>query len=319
MKAITFHETGGPEVLQIEEVATPEPREGEVLIKTAYAGINFSDVGRRMGIYPVPKFPFIPGLEGSGIVEALGPGVTGVSAGARVLAFGAQGSYAEYFLAKGEKTFSVPATMTMDQAATIGQIFITSWNALVRRAKLQRGESILVQSAGNGAGIAAVQIAKHLGARVIGTASNAEKLELAKEMGADDLINYAEADFVAEVSRLTDGQGVDVVLDGIGGKTFGRGMKCLAPNGRILSLGYSGGDPTIQFHAFDLAKGVVAMGGPSGIQVVPRGEFEQVLRVFKEGQFRPVPVKVFSWSAAVDAHRYLEERRGIGKIALQVG
>jgi NADPH:quinone reductase-like Zn-dependent oxidoreductase len=245
--------------------------------------------------------------------------VAGINPGEKVLAFGVQGSYAEYFIAKGERTFPVPATMSMEQAATIGQIFITSWNAVAVRAKLQRGESILVQSAGNGAGIAAVQIAKHLGARVIGTASNAEKLKAAKEAGADEAINYVEQDFVAEVMRLTNNRGVDVVLDGVGGETFTKGMKCLAPNGRILSLGFSGRDSTIQFHTFDLARGIVVMGGAAGTAPLPRDIFEHILTLFKEGQFRPVPVTVFPWTEAAKAHQAMEQRKVAGKIAIKVG
>ena len=318
MKAVVFDHTGEPEVLHIGEVETPVPGAGQVLIKTAYAGINFADIGRRSGLYGAPPLPAVLGLEGSGTVESVGPGVSGIEPGTPVLGFLVQGSYAEYFLAQEEKVAALPPTMTLEQAAGVPQIFMTSWNALVHKAKLQPGETILVQSAGNGAGIAAVQIAKHIGARVIGTASNAAKLEAATEAGADEVINYLEEDFEVEVKRLTDDGGVDVVLDGVGGETFTKGVRCLATNGRILSLGFSGGDSTLSLHAFDLGKGIVVMGGAAGFGALPREELEQVLALFHEGVLKPVPTTVFPWTEAAAAQRLIEERRAVGKVLLEV-
>ena len=318
MKAVLFERTGGPEVLHIGEVETLVPGAGQVLIKTAYAGINFADIGRRTGLYGAPPLPAVVGLEGSGTVESVGPGVTGIELGAQVLAFRVQGSYAEYFLAEHDKVAPVPLTMSLEQAAGVPQIFMTSWNALVHKANLKPGETILVQSAGNGAGIAAVQIAKHIGARVIGTASNAAKLQAATEAGADAVINYVENDFEAQVKRLTDDKGVDVVLDGVGGETFTKGVRCLATNGRILSLGFSGGNSTLSLHAFDLSRGIVLMGGAVGFDTLPRSELDEVLALFEKGVLRPVPTTVFPWTDAAAAQRLIEERRAVGKVVLEV-
>ena len=186
-------------------------------------------------------------------------------------------------------------------------------------ARLQPGESILVQFAGNGAGIAAVQIGRYIGARVIGTASNAAKLEAAKRAGADDLVNYLETDFEAEVARLTEGRGVDVILDGVGGETFTKGVRSLGPNGRILTLGFSGGNSTLSFHGFDLGRGSVVMSGSAGFSELPRAEFERVLELFEQGVFRPVPTTVFPWTKAGAAHQSIEDRTAVGKVVLKVG
>lgn len=318
MKAVIFERTGGPEVLHIGEVETPVPGPGQVLIKTAYAGINFADIGRRTGMYGASSMPAVLGLEGSGTVESIGPEVRGIELGAQVLAFLIQGSYAEYFLARQDKVAAVPPTMSLEQAAGVPQIFMTSWNALVHRAKLQPGETILVQSAGNGAGIAAVQIARHIGARVIGTASNSAKLQAAKEAGADEVVNYLESDFEVEVKRHTDGKGVDVVLDGVGGETFTKGVRCLASNGRILSLGFSGGNSMLTLHAFDLNRGIVVMGGAVGFGALPRDDFNRVLTLFEERVLRPVPTTVFPWTEAGAAQQLIEERRAVGKVVLKV-
>ena len=318
MKAVIFERTGGPEVLHIAEVATPAPGPGEVQIKTAYAGINFADIGRRTGLYGGVALPFIGGLEGSGAVESVGEGVTGIERGTPVLGYTARGTYAEYFVVPQDKVAALPATMSLEQAAGVPQIFMTSWNALVHRAKLQRGETILVQSAGNGAGIAAVQIARNIGARVIGTASNAAKMKAATDAGADEVINYLEADFEAEVKRLTDGKGVDVVLDGVGGETFTKGMRCLNADGRILSLGFSGGDATISFHAFDM-RGITIRNGAYGFGALPRIELERVLALFASGSFTPVPTTVFPWTEATAAQRLLEDRKAVGKVLLKIG
>jgi NADPH:quinone reductase len=299
----------GPEVLHIGEVETPVPGPRQVLIKTCYAGINFADIGRRTGLYGVPSLPFVPGLEGSGTVECVGEDVTGIEPGTKVIGYRVTtGSYAEYFVTDAEKVAAVSANVKHEEAAGIPPIFMTSWNAVVHRAKLQPGESILVQSAGNGAGIAAVEIARHIGARVIGTASNAAKLEAAKQAGADNVINYLEDDFEAEVARLTEGRGVDVVLDGVGGETFTKGVRSLAANGRILSLGFSGGDSTLSFHAFDLGRGSVIMSGSAGLGDLARAEFERVLDLFEQGVFKPVPTTVFPWTEAGAAHQLLEDR-----------
>lgn len=318
MKAVIFNQIGGPEVLHIGEMPTPEPGPGQVLVKAAFAGIQFADIGRRTGLYRGVTLPFVPGLEGSGTVVKVGNGVTAIEIGANVLAWGVQGSYAEYFLAAEGKVATVPATIPLELAAGIPQIFMTAWNALMHRARLQAGETILVQSAGNGAGIAAVQIGRHIGARIIGTASNQAKMDAALEAGAHDVINYLDTDFESEVMRLTDRRGVDVCLDGVGGETFRKSVRCLAPNGRMLTIGHSGGDSTLGFGAFDLSRGAVIMGGAAGLQALPGSELQQVMALLEQGALRPVPTAVFPWTEAGAAQRSIEDRQAVGKVVLRI-
>ncbi len=318
MKAIRFHEIGKADVLRIDDVPTPMPKPGEVLIKTAYAGVNFADIGFRDGKLKVQSLPFCPGLEGSGTVDAIGAGVTTCKPGDSVLAFKLRGSYAEYFIAQQDAVFAVPGGMKMEEAATVGQIFMTAWSSLAIRGKLQRGQTALIHSAGNGVGIAAVQIAKHLGAKVIATASSPAKLQLAKSFGADELINYAQVDFAPETMRLTNNRGVDLTLDGVGGESVAKGIKCLADEGRMVLLGFSSGDPWVHFHVLDLVRGLSILFGSAGLFQLPRSEYAKVIDLFKTGAFKPVPVTVFPMTEAAAAHRYLEERKGVGKIAIKI-
>ncbi len=319
MKAIRFHEIGNADVLRIDEVPTPAPKRGEVLIKTACAGVNYADIGYRKGHIKPPYLPFSPGLEASGTVEATGPGVTTCKPGERVLAFKLRGSYAEYVIAHQDAVFAVPPGMKMEEAATIPQIFMTAWCSLVVRGKLQRGQTALIHSAGNGVGVAAVQVAKHLGAKVIATASSQAKLDLAKSFGADELINYSTHDFAPETMRLTNNRGVDLVLDGLGGEAVSKGIKCLGDDGRMVLLGFSSGDPWVRFQVLDLVRGISIVFGSAGLFQLPRSEYAKVIALFASGAFKPVPVTIFPMAQGAEAHRYLEERKGIGKIAIRMG
>ena len=263
-------------------------------------------------------FPVIPGLEGAGVVEALGEGLTAPQPGTRVLAFGVPYSYSEYFLAHHDRVFAIPDNMTMEQAATIGITFMTAWHGLGTQAELQKDESVLIQAVGSGCGVAALQIAKHRGARVIATASTDEKLQKAMALGADDVINYATADFVAEVMRLTASRGVDVIFDGVGGETFQRGIGCLAPDGRMVSYGISSGQSSIQMNLPDLWGRAISLMGVS-VATRSREPFFQVLALMQEGKLKPVVDKVFPlFSQASAAHQHLDERKVFGKVALTV-
>lgn len=318
MRTIRFHQTGAADVLRLDDVPRPSLGPGEVLVRTAYAGVNYADIAFRKGHIKVQSLPFCPGLEGSGMVEAVGAGVTTCRPGERVLAFKLRGSYAEYFIAKQDAVFAVPSGMAMEQAATVPQIFMTAWCSLAVRGRLQRGQTALIHSAGNGVGIAAVQIAKHLGAKVIATASSPAKLELARSFGADELINYSTHDFAPETMRLTGNRGVDLVLDGLGGEAVGKGIKCLADDGRMVLLGFSSGDPMVRFHVLDLVRGISIVYGSAGLHQLPRSEYAKVIDLFSSGVLKPVPVTVFPMAQAAEAHRYLEERKGVGKIAIKV-
>ncbi len=246
MRAARLHRIGSPEdAIKIDDVPIPEVRDGHVLIKVAAAGVNFADVGWRLGTYPVAKLPMILGLEAAGTVEAVGPGVRAFSVGDRVVTF-AMETWAEYALGAEQTTFPVADQMSLEEAASIGVVFLTAWHCLITAGRAAAGESVLVHAAGSGCGVAAIQIAKHLGLRVLTTASSDEKLQKARALGADDLINYASTDFVAETKRLTEGRGVDLVLDGIGGETLLRSLQCMAFGGRSFRFGKAGGNENVQ-------------------------------------------------------------------------
>src|SRR5579863_1727901 len=216
MKAIVFEKIGGPEVFKIAEVPKPEVKPGTVLIKVRAAGINFADTLFRQGQYMMqPKLPDTPGLEAAGEIEAVGAGVTNLKPGQRVATIGSK-TYAEYALAPASQVIPVPDSISFEQAAAFPIQVLTAWHMLHTAHQTGPGQTVLVHSAAGGVGIVAVQIAKAAGARVIGTVSSDSKAALAKQYGADDVINYESSDFAAETMRLTGGRGADLILDAVG-------------------------------------------------------------------------------------------------------
>jgi len=312
-----LYETGEPEVLRYEDVPTPQPGDGEVLIKVAGIGINFAEVGRRSGILPMPpseKLPTIPGGEISGVIEAVGSGVTDYRAGDRVFSR-VRGSYAEYVTAPAAGLVRVPEGMDLVAASTVPIIFETAWGCLVKRGKLQPGETVLIQAAASGVGIALVQVAKHLGATVIGTASSDEKLEWAKGYGLDHGINYEKADFVEEVRKLTDGKGVPLIIDGVGGDVFEKSLHALQRGGRIVVYGVASGRRSASVLLPDLwFQSLTIMGGGSGNAT--KEDMAEMLGLFAKGVLRPVVDRTWPLSEAAEAHRYIEARKVQGKVAL---
>ena len=220
MKAIRIHQPGTPEVLQLEEIALPQPKAGEVLIKVAAAGVNYADIGMRQGMFGGPhsvELPYTPGLEVTGTVAALGPGVTGFEEGMRVMAVPDIGGYAEYAVAPADKTFRMPNGIDFAAANALLVQGLTAYGVLHDAAKIQPNESILVQSAAGGVGSLLVQLAKLAGAGVVlGTASSG-KLDVVRQLGADAAIDYTQPDWIKQVYAVTQGRGVDVVLDAVGG------------------------------------------------------------------------------------------------------
>ena len=225
MKAVLFDQLGGPEVLQLGDAPDPEVRRGKVLIKNHAIGINFADTLFRQGQYAMqPKLPDIPGLEAAGVVEAVGDGVEGIKPGDRVTSISMK-TYAEYSLASAGQVMALPDSVSFEQGAAFPIQVLTAYHMLFTSHNLTADQSVIVHSAAGGVGLAAVQIAKAAGARVIGTVSTDEKAALAKEYGADEVINYATQDFAEETLKLTDGKGVDLVLDAVGKPTLGEGSE----------------------------------------------------------------------------------------------
>ena len=317
MKAVRFHELGGPEVLRLEEVPDPEPGDGDVLVRLAASGVNPAEVSRRGGrMGQSMDFPAMLGIEGAGVVAEVGKDVASTHVGDRVIVRQPPYSYAEFVAVPERSVYAVPDSLSLVEASTIGIIYTTAWAALCVRGGGKEGDTVLVQAAASGVGIAAIQLAKQLGLTVVGTASSAEKLEWAAKYGLDHGINYVEQDFVAEAKRLTDGRGVDVIVDGIGGDVLARGLGALARGGRLTVFGGAGGRET-SFAVTDLYRNAVAILGAGG-SLTSREDFEMILGWFGEGKLKPTIDRTWPLAEAVEAHRYQESRQIKGKSALVI-
>ncbi|AAZ56261.1 quinone oxidoreductase [Thermobifida fusca] len=240
MRAIVVEETGGPEVLRPTETADPVPGPGEAVVDIAARGVNFIEIYQRTGIYPV-SLPWIPGSEGAGVVSAVGEGVTEVSVGDRVASVALRGSYAERAVAAAKDLVPVPDEVTLDQAAAVLLQGLTAHYLTHSTYPIQQGDTVLVHAAAGGTGQLIVQLAKRRGARVIGTVSTEAKERQARAVGADEVIRYTEQDVTTEVRRLTGGEGVPVVYDGVGAATFDVSLACLRPRGMLVLFGQSSG------------------------------------------------------------------------------
>ncbi len=323
MHAIRIHVTGGPEVLRYEELPQPRPAAGQVLVRVAAAGVNYIDTYHRSGLYPL-ALPATLGQEGAGTVEALGPDVTSLTLGDRVAWTGVPGSYAEYVLAPADRLVLVPPALTLEQAAAAMLQGMTAHYLACTTYPLQAGQSCLVHAAAGGVGLLLVQIAKLRGARVIGTVSTPAKAELAREAGADHVIRYTEEDFEAEVKRLTDGAGVQVVYDSVGRATFEKSLNCLARRGMLVLFGQSSG-PVAPFDPQILnQKGSLFLTRPSlAHYVATRQELlaraGDILGWIAGGRLRLRIHATYPLARAADAHRDLESRATSGKLLLIPG
>ncbi len=320
MKAIQFDQLGGPEVMYLSDVPKPELRPGTVIVKNHIITINFGDIFFTRGEYIVkPVFPDTPGMEASGIVDAVAADVTDFKPGMRVAYIG-MGSYAEYTRIRPSRVIPLPDYMSFEQGAALPIAMLTAWHMLHTIHRTQPGETVLVHSAAGGVGIAAVQIAKAAGARVIGTVSSAEKAALVTKFGADEVIDYETQDFPAEVTRLSCGRGIDLILDAVGKPTFEKGIRCLAPFGHMILFGRAGGlpDPLNVGRLMEKSLTVSAFVLPliySNREVMRRG-LEHSFQLIREGKLT-VPVGgTFPLAQAVEAHRFVLSRRSTGKILL---
>jgi NADPH2:quinone reductase len=320
MKAVVFDKIGGPEVMKIAEVPKPEVKPGTVLIKMRAAGINFADTLFRQGQYVMqPQFPETPGLEGAGEIEAVGAGVSNLKTGQRVAALGSK-MYAEYALAPATQVIPIPDSLSFENAAAFPVQVLTAWHMLHTAHQTEPGQTVLVHSAAGGVGIVAVQIAKAAGARVIGTVSSDGKAAIAKEYGADDVINYASNDFAVEANRITGGRGVDLILDAVGATTFEKGLTCLAPFGHLILYGRSGGAPE-PLNLFRLFEKSVKVSGfvlytVAAVPDVMRRGIEESFKLIAEGKVKLLVGKSFPLAQAAEAHKFMESRQSTGKLVL---
>jgi NADPH2:quinone reductase len=320
MKAIRVHNYGDAEVLTLEDIPVPEPKTGEARVKIEASGVNFIDIYQRIGLYPL-KTPFTLGMEGAGIVDAVGEGVTEVKNGDRVAYAMIAGSYAEYAVVPAVKLAPVPSNLDSKSAAALMLQGMTAHYLTHSTYPLNKGETALVHAAAGGVGLLLVQIAKMRGARVIGTVSTEAKAQLAKQAGANEVILYTQADFSAKVKRLTGGVGVDVVYDSVGATTFDKSLDCLRPRGYLALFGQSSGPVPPVDPAKLAGKGSLFLTRPSlPHYILSRAELlERAGDLFHwraSGELKLRIDKVFPLSAAAEAHRLLESRKTTGKIVL---
>ncbi len=321
MKAIQVTKVGGPEVLTPTDLPTPSPKPNEAVVQIKATGVNFIDVYFREGRYPAP-LPFVDGQEAAGVVTEIGSEVTNVQPGDRVAYTSSLGSYAEYAAVPATRLVKIPAELDFEQAAAAMLQGMTAHYLLYSTYPLKQGETALIHAAAGGVGLLLVQMAKKIGARVIGTAGTNEKAQLARDAGADECIVYSEADFETETQRLTDGKGVHVIYDGVGKETFDKDLNVLRPRGYLVLFGGSSG----AVPPFDLIKlsqkGSLFITRPTlAHYTITREELEwranDVLQSIVRGELKLRIHKVYPLAEAAQAHRDLEGRKTTGKLLLK--
>ena len=323
MGVIKFEQHGEPDVLQYVQVERPTPGRGEVLVKIEAVGINYADTMRRRDAYlEKTPLPYILGGEIAGTVEALGPEVKGVEPGTRVVAMIGTGGYAQYAVLPARQVFMIPANLSFAEATTVPVQGVTAYDILKTSGQLKAGESVLVHAAAGGVGVYSVQLAKLMGAgKVIATASTAAKLELARSLGADEVINYAEnPDWHKKVLELTDGKGVDVILEMVGGEVFNQNFKCLAKYGRVVIFGVASNkiptlNPAQLMYRNHTVTGYWLINTISRPGALDRAMGE-LLSWINEGKIKLVAEHTMPLSQAQQAHTMLEGRQTVGKVVL---
>jgi NADPH2:quinone reductase len=318
---VRVHETGGPEVLRFEEVEVGEPGPGQVRLRQSAVGLNFIDVYFRTGLYPAPGLPFTPGQEGSGVVEAVGDGVSEVKVGDRVAYAPVLGAYAEARLIPANRLVALPDGISDKQAAAMMLKGMTAEYLLRRTFPVKAGQTILFHAAAGGVGLIACQWAKHLGALVIGTVGSEAKAELARAHGCDFPIRYDRDDVVAWVRELTDGKGVSVVYDSVGKSTFEQSLDCLAPFGMLVTFGQSSGNiPPLNLGILS-QKGSLYVTRPTLVTYNAAREdllasAKALFDVVQSGAVKIEINQTFALRDAAEAHRALEGRRTTGSTLL---
>ncbi|RMF07976.1 MAG: NAD(P)H-quinone oxidoreductase [Alphaproteobacteria bacterium] len=323
MKAVEITRFGGPEVLGVTRISVPRPGRGEVLIRVAAAGVNRPDVVQREGHYPPPPgAPQTPGLEVAGTIVAAGAGVTNVGVGDQVCALVAGGGYAEYCLAPAPQCLPVPKGLSLVEAAALPETFFTVWSNVFDRGRLRPGESFLVHGGTSGIGTTAIQLAHALGATVFATAGSAEKCARCRDLGAAFAINYREEDFAEIIARETEGRGVDLILDMVGGDYIDRNIRSLAVEGRLVQIAFLKG-PRVEVNMLPvMLKRLVLTGSTLRAREV---EFkagvaaalkEKVWPLIEAGKVRPVIDSTYPVERVVDAHKRIDSPDHIGKIVL---
>jgi NADPH2:quinone reductase len=320
MKAIRVQHTGGPEVMEVTEVAEPRPKPNEAVVKVSAAGVNSIDGQFRDGSLRTP-LPFIPGQEGAGVVTEVGTQAKTVKVGDRVAWSGVLGSYAAFVVAPEEHLVPVPATVTDEQAAAAMMHGLTAHYLVNDAHKLKAGETMLVHAAAGGVGLLLVQMARAIGARVIGTASSEEKAKLAHEAGADEVIVFTRQDFESEVKRLTGGKGVDVVYDGVGKATFEKNLNVMRLRGMLVLYGMSSGpvppvDPAKLSEKGSLYMARTTLAHFTATREELRARTSSLFGMIAEGKLKIRIARTYPLAEAAQAHRDMEARMIVGKLLL---
>ncbi|HHZ78851.1 MAG TPA: NAD(P)H-quinone oxidoreductase [Candidatus Lambdaproteobacteria bacterium] len=324
MNYIKIEKHGDPEVLKLHSMPVPEPSPGEVLIRVSAAGVNRPDVMQRKGLYPPPPGATdVPGLEVSGTVVSTGKNVSEPMVGSEVCALVTCGGYAEYCLAAASICLPVPENISLEDAAGIPETFFTVWTNVFDRGQLKSGESFLVHGGSSGIGTAAIQLAKAFGATVYTTAGTPEKCEFCENLGADAAINYREQDFSEEIKRLTEGKGIDVILDMIGGPYFPKNICLLADEGRLVQIALmQGSKAEVDFRSLLLKRVTLTGSTLRPRSVEQKTEIAKALRknvwpLLDTGTVRPIIHQTFPLTQAAEAHSLMESSAHIGKILLK--
>ncbi|AOR77716.1 NAD(P)H-quinone oxidoreductase [Novosphingobium resinovorum] len=325
MTAVGYDAPGGPEVLRPETVTVPRPGPGEVLVKVAFAGVNRPDVVQRLGNYPPPPGASpIPGLEVSGTIAALGEGVSQFLPGQEVCALVSGGGYAQYCIAKAGHCLPVPEGLSLAEAAALPETLFTVWHNVFERGLAREGEWLLVHGGTSGIGTMAAMLGRHFGLTVIVTCGSPDKCAAALKIGAHHAIDYKATDFVEEVARITGGRGVDVVLDMVAGSYVARNLKCLAPDGRHVTIAVQGGAKAevnmavVMTRRYTLTGSTLRPRTDAFKEAVAQEILECAWPLVEEGLLRPVMDTRFPFAEAPAAHARMEAGDHVGKIVLEV-
>ena len=320
MKAVRIHEFGGLDVLQWEDAPDPEPRPHQVLIKVDSAGVNYADLMRRGGNYPGPDLPSSMGLEAAGTVVEAGSEVTGLSVGQRVMAMG-PGGQAELVAVNGSFVFPYPETVDPVQAGGMPIVFLSAYHLLKTRGQLEPGHTVLIQAGASGVGTVAIQLAKAWGARVIVTASTQDKLDLCRSLGADEGINYTQQDFEEVISEQTGGNGVELILECVGGPVLEKSLRCVASYGRMITYGNASGTPASLPAGEIFAANRTVIGFSIGRSPIGRLDHQaamaEIFPLMADGKARLVVDQVLPMSEVATAHQHLAGRGTRGKVILR--
>ncbi|MFO1519085.1 MAG: medium chain dehydrogenase/reductase family protein [bacterium] len=335
MRQVWITKTGGPEVLQVKEAPDPEAKPGEVRIRVKAAGVNFADLLARQGLYPdAPKLPAVVGYEVAGVVDQVGAGVE-YKTGDRVGAITRFGGYGDIVVVPAAFVFPLPIKLSFEEGAAIPVNYLTAWLMLVNQGNIQRGDRVLIHAAAGGVGQAALQICRSRGAEVFGTAS-ASKHERLKKLGVDHCIDYHAQDFEEEVKRITDGRGVDLILDAVGGESYRKSYRCLASLGKLMMFGVSSFSTSEKRDLFSVAKGFLRMPSfkPIPLMNENRGvmgfnlghlwdrrellqsSLKEILMQIESGVLKPLVDRGFPLEKAGEAHAHLHAHKNFGKVVL---